>query len=120
MMVFKNILTNAFYSTTKAQVVLLGIICFCVAGMFNALNSMGGGGQKSVSVGANANFALGLAFGIFGFFSSAVVNRLGVRIPLFVSCIVCNNNCDGGYTWGFCSNIMDSPGYVDNILSCGK
>ncbi|CAJ0633283.1 5077_t:CDS:2, partial [Entrophospora sp. SA101] len=46
-------------------------------GMFNALAGMGGGGQLDPTAASNGNVALYTCFSIGGFFSGAVVNKLG-------------------------------------------
>ena len=33
------------YNSPLVQVGLIGLVCFCCPGMFNALSGMGGGGQ---------------------------------------------------------------------------
>ncbi|KAF9128951.1 hypothetical protein BGW39_004603 [Mortierella sp. 14UC] len=43
------------WTSPLAQVLAVGVICFCCSGMFNALNSLGGGGQVDSKVGQNAN-----------------------------------------------------------------
>ncbi|PVU86080.1 hypothetical protein BB561_006817 [Smittium simulii] len=77
---------NSYYSA-KFQVILVGLICFCVPGMFNALNSMGGGGQIDDTTGSKANTALYTTFTIFGLLGGAIVNLLGVRITIFASAL---------------------------------
>ncbi|OMH85529.1 UNC93-like protein 2 [Zancudomyces culisetae] len=73
------------YRSALTQVVILGFICFCCPGMFNALNSMGGGGQIDSSTGSKANTALYVTFTIFGLLGGAIVNIIGVRLSLCVS-----------------------------------
>ncbi|KAG0256725.1 hypothetical protein BGZ95_005428, partial [Linnemannia exigua] len=53
------------WTSPLAQVIAVGFICFCCPGMFNALNSLGGGGQLDSKVGQNANVALYTCFAIF-------------------------------------------------------
>ncbi|XP_020084010.1 UNC93-like protein 1 [Ananas comosus] len=46
------------------QVVVIGVVCFCCPGMFNALSGMGGGGQLDHRAANNANTALYAAFSV--------------------------------------------------------
>lgn len=50
------------YSDPNVQVFLVGFICFCCPGMFNALNGMGGAGQADPKVTNDANTALAVTF----------------------------------------------------------
>jgi hypothetical protein len=50
------------YSDPNFQVFLVGFICFCCPGMFNALNGMGGAGQADPKVTNDANTALAVTF----------------------------------------------------------
>lgn len=45
---------------------------FCDAGLFNALNGLGGGGQVDNTTGANANAALYSTFAVSAFFAGYV------------------------------------------------
>ncbi|KAG0345584.1 hypothetical protein BG004_003539 [Podila humilis] len=67
------------WTSPLAQVIAVGFICFCCPGMFNALNSMGGGGQIESKVGQNANVALYTTFAIGGLFAGAIHNKLGPK-----------------------------------------
>ncbi|KAF8133188.1 MFS general substrate transporter [Boletus edulis] len=71
------------------QVALLGFVCFMCPGMFNALTGLGGGGQLTTTIQANANSALYSTFAFFGFFSGTINNRLGPRLTLTLG------------TWGY-------------------
>ncbi|PVU95003.1 hypothetical protein BB561_002106 [Smittium simulii] len=79
-------LKNPFY-TSHFQIIYIGLICFCVPGMYNSLNSMGGGGQLDTTTGSNANTALYATFTIFGLFSGCIINLLGVRFTIFSASI---------------------------------
>ncbi|KAJ1983086.1 hypothetical protein H4R33_004899 [Dimargaris cristalligena] len=72
------------YYSALTQVVILGFVCFFCPGMFNALNSMGGGGQVDDTTGTNANVALYTAFAVFGLLGGGVNNVLGPRITIFL------------------------------------
>ncbi|KAF9971903.1 hypothetical protein BGZ65_010134 [Modicella reniformis] len=71
------------WNSPLAQVIAVGFICFCCPGMFNALNSLGGGGQLDSKVGQNANVAL---YTIFGLLSGAIHNKLGPKWTIFIGC----------------------------------
>ncbi|KAF9356251.1 hypothetical protein BGX26_005540 [Mortierella sp. AD094] len=75
------------WTSPLAQVLAVGVICFCCPGMFNALNSIGGGGQVDSKVGQNANVALYTCFAIFGLLSGAIHNKLGPKWTIFIGCL---------------------------------
>ncbi|KAF9401960.1 hypothetical protein BGZ94_005036, partial [Podila epigama] len=79
-------MVNFRWNSPLAQVIAVGFICFCCPGMFNALNSMGGGGQVDDKVGQNANVALYTCFAIFGFLAGAIHNKLGPKWTIFLGC----------------------------------
>ncbi|KAF9187465.1 hypothetical protein BGZ50_001935 [Haplosporangium sp. Z 11] len=74
------------WNSPLAQVIAVGFICFCCPGMYNALNSMGGGGQVDSKVGTNANVALYTCFAIFGLLAGAIHNKLGPKWTIFIGC----------------------------------
>ncbi|KAG0324882.1 hypothetical protein BGZ99_001348 [Dissophora globulifera] len=74
------------WTSPLAQVLAIGVICFCCPGMFNALNSLGGGGQVDSKVGQNANVALYTCFAVFGLLSGAIHNKLGPKWTIFIGC----------------------------------
>ncbi|KAF9539528.1 hypothetical protein EC957_005326 [Mortierella hygrophila] len=74
------------WNSPLAQVIAVGFICFCCPGMFNALNSLGGGGQIDSKVGQNANVALYTCFAIFGLLAGAIHNKLGPKWTIFLGC----------------------------------
>ncbi|KAF9292546.1 hypothetical protein BGZ68_003452 [Mortierella alpina] len=74
------------WTSPLAQVIAVGFICFCCPGMFNALNSLGGGGQLDSKVGQNANVALYTCFAIFGLLAGAIHNKLGPKWTIFIGC----------------------------------
>jgi len=67
-----------------AQVCLIGLVCFCLPGMYSALNGLGGGGQADHTVADNANTALYACFAVFGVLGGAIHNLLGPRTTLFL------------------------------------
>ncbi|KAK3816728.1 MAG: major facilitator superfamily domain-containing protein [Linnemannia elongata] len=74
------------WNSPLAQVIAVGFICFCCPGMFNALNSLGGGGQVDSKVTQNANVALYTCFAIFGLLAGAIHNKLGPKWTIFLGC----------------------------------
>ncbi|KAG0343714.1 hypothetical protein BG004_005051 [Podila humilis] len=93
------------WTSPLAQVIAVGFICFCCPGMFNALNSLGGGGQVDSKVGQNANVALYTCFAIFGLLSGAIHNKLGPKWTIFIGCaaymlyvgsLLCYNHTQNG------------------------
>jgi len=67
-----------------AQVCLIGLVCFCLPGMYSALNGLGGAGQADHSAADNANTALYACFAVFGVLGGAIHNLLGPRTTLFL------------------------------------
>lgn len=83
-------LGDLFYGKTGKpiiQIVLLGFVCLCCPGMFNALNGLGAGGMMAsdISLTNTANSVLYACFAIVGFFAGSITNTLGVRGSLTVS-----------------------------------
>ncbi|KAE8077582.1 hypothetical protein FH972_016134 [Carpinus fangiana] len=74
------------YNSPFVQVSLIGLVCFCCPGMFNALSGMGGGGQVNHSVANNANTALYTTFAVFGVLGGGIYNILGPRLTLVSGC----------------------------------
>ncbi|XP_058085018.1 UNC93-like protein 1 [Magnolia sinica] len=74
------------YNSPLVQVSLIGLICFCCPGMFNALTGMGGGGQVDPTAANNANTALYTTFAVFGILGGGIYNVLGPRLTLFAGC----------------------------------
>ncbi|KAB2056565.1 hypothetical protein ERO13_A11G102900v2 [Gossypium hirsutum] len=74
------------YNSPLVQVSLIGLVCFCCPGMFNALTGMGGGGQVNPDASNNANTALYTTFSIFGIPGGGVYNIFGPKITLAMGC----------------------------------
>ncbi|KAL7003728.1 hypothetical protein U1Q18_004876 [Sarracenia purpurea var. burkii] len=74
------------YNSPLVQVGLIGLVCFCCPGMFNALSGMGGGGQVDPTAANNANTALYTTFAVFGILGGGIYNILGPRATLFAGC----------------------------------
>ncbi|KAK3139785.1 hypothetical protein QOZ80_5AG0390180 [Eleusine coracana subsp. coracana] len=75
------------YNSPLAQVFLIGLVCFCCPGMFNALTGLGGGGQLNHTTVDNANTVLYACFAIFGVLGGAAYNLLGPRTTLLVGAL---------------------------------
>ncbi|KAF6171019.1 hypothetical protein GIB67_005144 [Kingdonia uniflora] len=74
------------YNSPLVQVSLIGLVCFCCPGMFNALSGMGGGGQVNHTASNNASTALYTTFAIFGILGGGIYNLLGPRLTLSMGC----------------------------------
>ncbi|KDP46013.1 hypothetical protein JCGZ_14920 [Jatropha curcas] len=74
------------YNSPLVQVSLIGLVCFCCPGMFNALSGMGGGGQVDQTAANNANTALYTTFAVFGILGGGIYNILGPRLTLAAGC----------------------------------
>ncbi|OMO82347.1 Ion channel regulatory protein, UNC-93 [Corchorus olitorius] len=74
------------YNSPLVQVCLIGLVCFCCPGMFNALTGLGGGGQVDDTVANNANTALYTTFAIFGILGGGIYNIFGPKITLAMGC----------------------------------
>ncbi|KAF9313798.1 hypothetical protein BG003_004820 [Podila horticola] len=84
---FLDLPSCASLPTVGAQVIAVGFICFCCPGMFNALNSLGGGGQLDSKVGQHANVALYTCFAIFGLLVGVIHNKLGPKWSIILGCV---------------------------------
>ncbi|KAL0452352.1 UNVERIFIED_CONTAM: UNC93-like protein 1 [Sesamum latifolium] len=74
------------YNSPLVQVVLIGLVCFCCPGMFNALSGMGAGGQLDPTAANNANTALYSTFAVFGILGGGIYNILGPQLTLLTGC----------------------------------
>ncbi|KAL3846044.1 hypothetical protein ACJIZ3_003447 [Penstemon smallii] len=74
------------YNSPLTQVSLIGLVCFCCPGMFNALSGMGGGGQVDPTAANNANTALYTTFAVFGILGGGIYNILGPKLTLLTAC----------------------------------
>ncbi|KAG0221788.1 hypothetical protein BGW41_006530 [Actinomortierella wolfii] len=89
------------WNSPLTQVLAIGFICFCCPGIYNALSSIGGGGQLDSDVDENANSALYACFCIVGLFAGAIHNKLGpkwtillgsITYPLYASSLLLYNH----------------------------
>lgn len=75
------------YNSPLAQVSLIGLVCLCCPGMFNALTGIGGGGQLDHTTADNANTVVYACFAVFGVVGGAAYNILGPRTTLLVGAL---------------------------------
>ncbi|KAF3432711.1 hypothetical protein FNV43_RR23813 [Rhamnella rubrinervis] len=75
------------YNSPLVQVSLIGLVCFCCPGMFNALSGMGGGGQVDPTASNNSLTALYTSFAVFGILGGGIYNILGPRLTLLSACL---------------------------------
>ncbi|KAI8388478.1 major facilitator superfamily domain-containing protein [Radiomyces spectabilis] len=77
------------YNSPLVQVILLGLVCLCCPGMFNALSGLGAGGSMSSNVALTdaANGALYGCFAIVGFFAGSFTNTVGVKTTLTIGSV---------------------------------
>lgn len=75
------------YNSPLVQVSLIGLVCFCCPGMFNALSGMGGGGQVDATASDNSLTALYTTFAVFGILGGGIYNILGPRLTLLSACL---------------------------------
>jgi MFS family permease len=73
-------------SDPLTQIVILGFICFCCPGMFNALQGTGTYGLRpqDSDVGNNASTALSVVFAFSSLFAGALFNIVGHRLLLIL------------------------------------
>ncbi|KAG0075835.1 hypothetical protein BGZ92_002709, partial [Podila epicladia] len=73
-------------SDPMTQIIILGFICFCCPGMFNALSGTGSYGldPKDSDVGNRAGTALSCLFAFSSLFAGALFNILGHRVLLIL------------------------------------
>ncbi|ORZ20264.1 major facilitator superfamily domain-containing protein [Absidia repens] len=68
------------YNSPTFQVFLVGFICFCCPGMFNALTGMGGAGKSSTESVNNAQTALSVTFTVCSLLGAPIYNIFGHRV----------------------------------------
>jgi hypothetical protein len=77
------------YTSPLAQIAILGLVCFCFPGMFNAINGLGAAGKSDPTITDNANTALAVTFAVCSLLAGAIFNVLGHRAMLIL----------GGFTY---------------------
>ncbi|CAN1186723.1 hypothetical protein LINPERPRIM_LOCUS11004 [Linum perenne] len=70
-------LSRLRYNSLLVQVILIGFVCFCCPGMFNALSDIVAGGQVDPTAANNANTALYTTFAVFSILGGGFYNILG-------------------------------------------
>ncbi|GAB5587825.1 hypothetical protein Unana1_02725 [Umbelopsis nana] len=70
------------YSDPYIQVIVMGFICFCCPGMFNAVSGMGGAGQADPKTADDANTALSTTFTFCSLIGAPVYNIFGHRVVI--------------------------------------
>ncbi|KAL9537220.1 hypothetical protein MBANPS3_011974 [Mucor bainieri] len=68
------------YNSPMFQVFIVGMICFCCPGMYNALSGIGGAGQSSTEAATNSGTALAVTFTVCSLIGAPVYNIFGHRI----------------------------------------
>ncbi|KAI8604981.1 major facilitator superfamily domain-containing protein [Dissophora ornata] len=95
-------------SDPMAQVIILGFICFCCPGMFNALQGTGtyGLSAKDSDVGNHAGTALSVVFAFSSLFAGALFNIMGHRLLLIL----------GGLTYVLYVGSFLAYNYIQSIV----
>lgn len=52
------------YNSPVSQIFIVGMICFCCPGMYNALNGLGAAGKANTEAATDGNTALSVTFTI--------------------------------------------------------
>ncbi|KAI9364802.1 major facilitator superfamily domain-containing protein [Pilaira anomala] len=68
------------YNSPVFQIFIVGMICFCCPGMFNALSGLGAAGKSSTKAATDANTALSVTFTICSLIGAPVYNIFGHRV----------------------------------------
>ncbi|KAI8975666.1 major facilitator superfamily domain-containing protein [Mycotypha africana] len=68
------------YNSPMVQIFIVGMICFCCPGMFNALTGIGGQGKASTEAATNAGTATAVTFTICSLIGAPVYNLFGNRV----------------------------------------
>lgn len=72
------------YADPLTQIILLGLICFLLPGMFNAINGLGAVGKADATITDNANTALAVTFAVCSILAGGLFNLVGHRVLLFL------------------------------------
>lgn len=89
-----------FMRTGMAQNIVVGFVCFCCPGMFNAMQGLGNAGGSDPTIGAIMNACLYAFFAIFGYFGGLLFNVFGNRLLLFLGGLTYCGYAIGVYVWG--------------------
>ncbi|KAG2209434.1 hypothetical protein INT47_008276 [Mucor saturninus] len=68
------------YNSPVFQIFIVGMICFCCPGMFNALSGLGAAGQADTKSATDGGTALSITFTICSLIGAPVYNIFGHRI----------------------------------------
>ncbi|EPB93083.1 hypothetical protein HMPREF1544_00157 [Mucor circinelloides 1006PhL] len=68
------------YNSPMFQVFIVGMICFCCPGMYNALSGIGGAGKSSTEAATNGGTALSVTFTLCSLIGAPVYNIFGHRV----------------------------------------
>ncbi|KAL7316528.1 hypothetical protein PS15m_005612 [Mucor circinelloides] len=68
------------YNSPIFQVFVVGMICFCCPGMYNALTGIGGQGQSSTKAAADGGTALSVTFTVCSLVGAPIYNIFGHRV----------------------------------------
>ncbi|RCH85645.1 hypothetical protein CU097_008604 [Rhizopus azygosporus] len=68
------------YNSPEFQIFLVGMICFCCPGMYNALSGLGAQGQSSTTAATEAGTALAVTFTLCSLIGAPVYNIFGHRV----------------------------------------
>ena len=90
----------ASFRTGMGQNIIIGFVCFCCPGMFNAMQGLGNAGGSDPTIGAFMNAALYACFAIFGYFGGLLFNTFGNRIMVFFGGLTYMGYAVGVYLWG--------------------
>ncbi|KAF9909902.1 hypothetical protein BX616_011030 [Lobosporangium transversale] len=95
-------------SDPLTQIIIVGFICFCCPGMFNALQGTGTYGlePKHSDVGNNAGTALSVVFAFSSLFAGALFNMFGHRLLLIL----------GGLTYVLYVGSFLAYHYIESIV----
>lgn len=82
------------------QNIIVGLICLCCPGIFNALAGLGDAGGSNPSVASAMNAVLSGVFAIVGFFGGTVYNLLGAKPLLCFGGLSYAGYAFGVFAWG--------------------
>ncbi|KAG0740596.1 hypothetical protein G6F57_010143 [Rhizopus arrhizus] len=68
------------YNSPEFQIFLVGMICFCCPGMYNALSGIGAQGQSSTRAATEGGTALSITFAVCSLIGAPVYNIFGHRV----------------------------------------
>jgi hypothetical protein len=75
-------LTIPAYRHPRVQVVVLGLVVFMTAGIYQVITALGGAGQQSPHLADSASITLFSIFMAFTLMAPAVLNYFGIRLTL--------------------------------------